>query len=265
MADTKVTALTENTTVASTDILYLVDDPGGSAASQKATVANVVAAGIVANLIDDTHIDWGTGADQVSAADVPIADAGTYYTTDDVESALAQAGPGISGMRVLISEQTPSGTGTVTWSSIPATYKHLTIEYVCRSTKAAVTFENMYINLNNDTTATNYRYARKYGYAAGTVGGDGGADRFIDDPPAANAPAGSCTTGRIWIGFYAGTTFNKQVTCNASNRRDDSSVYEFTIQAGIEWENTAAINRIDLLLAAGNFVAGSTFRLYGCY
>lgn len=44
MADTKVTALTENTTVAVSDLLYVVDNPGGTPASQKATVANVVAA-----------------------------------------------------------------------------------------------------------------------------------------------------------------------------------------------------------------------------
>ena len=41
MADTKVTALTENTTPILTDIMYIVDDPGGSAASQKITLANL--------------------------------------------------------------------------------------------------------------------------------------------------------------------------------------------------------------------------------
>ena len=41
MADTKVTGLTENTTPALTDIIYIVDDPGGSAASQKITLANL--------------------------------------------------------------------------------------------------------------------------------------------------------------------------------------------------------------------------------
>ena len=45
MADAKVTALSENTTVATTDMLYLVDDPGGTPASEKATVANVCLAG----------------------------------------------------------------------------------------------------------------------------------------------------------------------------------------------------------------------------
>lgn len=41
MADTKVTALTENTTPVGTDLVYIVDDPGGTPASQKITVANL--------------------------------------------------------------------------------------------------------------------------------------------------------------------------------------------------------------------------------
>jgi len=41
MADAKVTALDELTAVESTDLLYVVDDPGGTAASKKATVQSV--------------------------------------------------------------------------------------------------------------------------------------------------------------------------------------------------------------------------------
>lgn len=41
MADTKTTGLTANTAPLLTDIMYLVDDPGGSAASQKITLQNL--------------------------------------------------------------------------------------------------------------------------------------------------------------------------------------------------------------------------------
>jgi len=167
--------------------------------------------------------------------------------------------------RVLISEQTPTGTGTVTWSGISAAYKSLEIEYVCRSTQAIVTSENMRIYCNNDTTLTNYRSARSYAYAAGTAGADGGADSNIDDPPAAGATAGCCTAGLIKIINYASTTFKKQMRCTASSRRDDATIFEFTISAGVEWESTAAITRVDLVLASGNYDTGSTFRLYGVY
>lgn len=43
MADAKLTALTENTTPALTDDLYIVDDPGGTPASQRITVGNLLA------------------------------------------------------------------------------------------------------------------------------------------------------------------------------------------------------------------------------
>jgi len=43
MADSKLTALTENTTPAKTDILYIVDNPAVTALSQKITVASLFA------------------------------------------------------------------------------------------------------------------------------------------------------------------------------------------------------------------------------
>lgn len=216
MADTKTTGLTENTTPVTTDLMYMVDDPGGSALSQKMTLA--------------------TMRQFVKA----------------------------TGGRELIAQNTPTGNST-SFTSIPATYTHLVIEYVCRSDKAAVTSENMKVFLNNDTTATNYRRGRAYGYGTNTVAADGGDDSNYDDPPAANSPAGSCSRGICNILFYATTTFNKQVWGDASSRRDASSVHEFRIATGVEWENTAAVNRVDFTLASGNFVAGSTFRLYGVY
>jgi hypothetical protein len=45
---------------------------------------------VKADGINDTHIDFGTGANQVSAVDIPIADAGGYFATDEVEFALQQ-------------------------------------------------------------------------------------------------------------------------------------------------------------------------------
>ena len=47
---------------------------------------------IAADGIKDSMIDWGTGAGQVSAADVPLEDVGGYFATDFVEAALQQLG-----------------------------------------------------------------------------------------------------------------------------------------------------------------------------
>ena len=45
---------------------------------------------IGADKIKDTMVDWGTGAGQVSAVDMPIADASAYYDGADVEIALTE-------------------------------------------------------------------------------------------------------------------------------------------------------------------------------
>ncbi len=45
---------------------------------------------VKADGINDTHIDFGTGANQVSAVDIPIADAGNYLAATEVEGALQE-------------------------------------------------------------------------------------------------------------------------------------------------------------------------------
>lgn len=58
MADQKVTELVEELSPATSDLLYLVDDPGGAPVSKKATVVNVVSAGvgIVQEVLYDTTL-----------------------------------------------------------------------------------------------------------------------------------------------------------------------------------------------------------------
>lgn len=43
-------------------------------------------------IVGEDNIDWGLGVGQVSAADVPIEDAGGYFTGTDVEAALQEIG-----------------------------------------------------------------------------------------------------------------------------------------------------------------------------
>lgn len=55
---------------------------------------------VKADGIKDTMVDWGTGAGQVSAADMPIADAGALIAATDVEGALAELASNISAQGV---------------------------------------------------------------------------------------------------------------------------------------------------------------------
>jgi hypothetical protein len=50
---------------------------------------------VKADGIKDTMIDWGTSTGQVSGGDIPLVDAGGYFSFDDVESALQQLGSSV--------------------------------------------------------------------------------------------------------------------------------------------------------------------------
>lgn len=217
MADTKTTALPENTTPAATDIMYIVDDPGGSAASQRITLTNL------ATLINS-----------------------------------------LSG-RVLVSEQTPTLTGTVTWNTIPATWRSLEIEFVCDTDAAIIASVSVYLYLNNDTTATNYRRTLHFALGTNTNIVTGGDDSIIFNTSASGSPANSCGMGTIKINNYASTTYYKQARSQFAYREDATTNQEALGGGAVEWENTAAVTRVDLVAASGNYLAGSVFRLYGVF
>lgn len=160
----------------------------------------------------------------------------------------------------LISEQTPNGTGTVAFLNIPGTYQTLILDFVARGTQAA---ELVLLNLklNTDATDANYRRMEHEVYGTNTSFVEGGDDRQVGVISSGNAPTNSASVGRITIPFYAKTTFNKQVYSTVTSRRNATS--EDSARFGVEWENAVAITQIDLVLSAGNYVSGSTFRLYG--
>ena len=76
--------------------LLSVPPSSGSAASlassSTATPATTDGGNLGPDSVGSVAIDWGTGTGQVSAADVPLTDAGTYFATDNVEAALQQLG-----------------------------------------------------------------------------------------------------------------------------------------------------------------------------
>jgi len=124
---------------------------------------------VVANGINDTHIDFGLGLNQVNGADIPLADVGGYFSTDDVESALQQLGSAVitrgttytvgtggvsKGDLVYVSaNDTASTYGTITTGSRAIG--------IAASTEAAT---NDVVVLANDTVAT--------GILSGATAGD---------------------------------------------------------------------------------------------
>lgn len=69
---------------------HAVNDAKVTNASHTGDVTGATTLTIGANKVNDTHIDWGTGVNQVSAVDIPIADAGVIITAIEVEGALQE-------------------------------------------------------------------------------------------------------------------------------------------------------------------------------
>lgn len=186
---------------------------------------------------------------------------GTYPQIFRVNAG-ATAPEWVSAGRVLISEQTPTGTGTVSWASIPAGYKSLEIEYVARSTQVAAA-SDISLYFNNDKTAANYRRMIWYVYTTNSTNASGADGALAGAVAAANATAGFCGHGVMKINDYAGTAFDKQALIHCGWRESATAMYNWICT--IDWESTAAINRIDIDLTSGNYDTGSTLRLYGVY
>ena len=157
-----------------------------------------------------------------------------------------------------IAASSPSGTNTVTFSSIPATYKNLRLHIVGRSTHTAYDVHG-YLRFNNDTSS-NYR--GRYTLSNGTLPlyVQNNASSFalaIPDFPGSYIDTNDFASGICEIYDYANTNQIKIVTGfggYSTGGWGQSSGY---------WNSTAAVNRIDMVLATGNWVAGSHFALYG--
>lgn len=159
------------------------------------------------------------------------------------------------------------GVTSITFSSIPSTYKHLQLRCFVQETRATYGIAEMLLQFNGDSGAN---------YSRHNVWGDG-----------ANAQANSQTSiTSIWIGdgtlgTDTGGTFgcsiidildyantNKNKTTRSLNGVDlNGTVAAFGGRVGLSsglWMNTSAVNSIKLLPNGGSdFREYSSFALYG--
>ena len=146
-------------------------------------------------------------------------------------------------------------SGTVSFTSIPATYKHLQI----RGTFFDGTGYSVKMRFNSDT-GSNYAYHGLTGTGA-TANGTAGANP-IDfmviintNGNVTNIPA----VAIIDIHDYASTTKNK--TTRTFNGRDENGSGEVELRSGL-WQSTSAITRIDISVN-GSFTNVTQLALYG--
>lgn len=177
---------------------------------------------------------------------------------------MGSGGGGGSGAWELIESKTPTGSD-VQFTGIPTdgTYRHVELRYQVRGSSGAGS-QQMLLQLDGDTGG-NYSWMRQFigipGLPAPDEGiGVGGIEiGHVPDADIADYPI----QGSIRINNYAGTDFFKSVETDSSFFNAISSTNLYIHKAIGWWADLSAIDEIKITLAAGNFVAGSHFELYG--
>ena len=155
-----------------------------------------------------------------------------------------------------IQQLSPSAVSTVTFSSIPSTYKSLQVRFNLVTTSA--TFGEL--QFNSDTSTFDYamHYLSGSGSAAsnsGTASGTNGYIKMFQNATVTTYPS----VGIIDIIDYANASKNKTVKTlvGANNNTSTGSI---EIDSGV-WLSTSAITSLTFLVGAGTYTG--TITLYG--
>jgi hypothetical protein len=144
---------------------------------------------------------------------------------------------------------------TLTFSSIPQTYTDLIL--VCNLGQVAAA--NVALQFNGDTGAN---YDSTIGYGLGTTGIASGAYTNLNGAYGLNGagqlPNSIIASGWINIFSYSSTAVYKSMLSRYANN-DLPEITNFTST----WRNTAAITSMTVYSYSGNYLAGSSFTLYG--
>jgi len=158
-----------------------------------------------------------------------------------------------------------TATASVTFSSIPANYKHLQIRMISKESGTGTGGPNIVASLNSDTTHTNYRSHYLAGNGAAAASGSvqaGGYFCLVGNTATSNASYTNMFGVMVVdILDYANTSKYKTLRCLWGHDRNGSG--EVGIDSSL-WMNTAAITNVSFSIAGGtNFVQHSHFALYG--
>jgi hypothetical protein len=161
---------------------------------------------------------------------------------------------------------TVSGNGssdTVTFSSIPSTYKHLQIRILGRVTPTTAV-ENIGVFFNSDVGST---YSQHYMLGSGTAVSAGSNANTTGIGTGGRMPGASVASNIMGVSIidildYQNT--NKYKTIRILSGWDSNGGGEVWFASG-NWRSTAAVTSIDLreLYGSGGWTSSSTFALYG--
>lgn len=157
------------------------------------------------------------------------------------------------------------GATDITFSSIPATYKHLQIRGIIRNNNSNVNdAEGLIVQYNSDTAA-NYSWHRLLGNGTSATSDSGSSASYMYTgySPTSGSTASTFAGVVIDILDYADT--NKYKTQRSLNGMDTNvSTNGYIFLTSGSWRSTSAISSIKLYTTTSkNFLQYSSFALYG--
>jgi hypothetical protein len=247
---------------------------GVESASVAFTASNVGGLSTSFTALSNPGSVTGTGTSPITVSGLT---AGTAYTftvrgnnatgSSEYSSASNSITPTISTAYESIATVTvgSGGSSSISFSSIPSTFKHLQIRYMARSTVANVNDGYTSIRFNGDTTNGNYYFLHfLQGDGTSAVGGGLGTNTNIYSGVAAGNSAGSNVFGVGVIDISDYTSTNKYKVVRALGGMDNNGAGKVSLVSG-NWFNTAAVTSITMGANAfgNNFTEYSKFALYG--
>jgi len=155
-----------------------------------------------------------------------------------------------------IATATPTSGTSVTFSSIPSTYKSLQLRMLLK-TDASVGAGR--IQLNADSNSANYAAHLLRGDGANVLASGAGTGSYNGVPYYNPQNNGDLSVLIVDIIDYASTTKNK--TVKLINGRDNNGAGYMALWSGL-WINTSAVS--SLVISGGdNFQSGTSIALYG--
>jgi hypothetical protein len=158
-----------------------------------------------------------------------------------------------------------SNTATISFTSIPSTFKHLQIRYIARDNRTTTGFDNMMMKFNSGASAT-YSWHRLVGSgtAASAAASPSSGDIALSEAAISrgNNASGIFAPGIIDILDYTDT--NKYKTVRALHGGDSNGGGSIVFTSGLWYGSTNAITGIDFTAENANlFVSGTQLALYG--
>jgi hypothetical protein len=159
-----------------------------------------------------------------------------------------------------------SAQSTISFSSIPSTYKHLQLRGITKQSATTTGFPNVGLYFNADQTATNYRAHFINGNGSAASAGEvqaTGYNAYSFNTITSNAGYTNMFAAFVMDILDYGST-NKNKTIRTLSGQDANGSGEVIFSSGLWMNSSTAVSGITISLpGGGNFVTNSQIALYG--